>query len=108
MQTSKTPMIASGDLQSRPSSHLSGKGASAHEGWHFLRGYEELLLQIEGENTGSPYLMLKCEVHPLEPGFSLSTILHGLSWAVKEITVAGMTASPELNQLSANSSNVEQ
>jgi hypothetical protein len=101
-------LLASGDLQSRPSSHLSGQGASAHEGWRFLRGYEELLLQIEGENTGAPYLLLKCEGHPLEPGFSLSTILHGLSWAVKEVTGAGMTASPQLNQLSKNSSNVEQ
>lgn len=101
-------LLASGDLQSRPSSHLSGQGASAHEGWRFLRGYEELLLQIEGENTGAPYLMLKCEGHPLEPGFSLSTILHGLSWAVKEVTGSGMTASPELNQLSQSSSNVEQ
>jgi hypothetical protein len=34
--------------------------------------------------------------------------LHGLSWAVKEVTGAGMTASPELNQLSKSSSNVEQ
>jgi hypothetical protein len=58
-------LLASGDLQSRPSSHLSGKGASAHEGWRFLRGYEELLLQREVENTGAPYLLLKCEGHPL-------------------------------------------
>ena len=101
-------LLASGGLQARISSHLSKKGASAHEGWRFLRGYEELLLQIEGEKTGTPYLMLKCEGHALESGFSLSTILHGLSYVVKEITGAGMMASPELNALSQNSSNVEQ
>lgn len=101
-------LLTSGELESRPSSHLSKKGASAHKGWRFLRGYDELLLQIEGESTGTPYLMLKCEGHPLQVGFSLSTILHGASWVVKELTGAGMTASPELNELSENSSNVEQ
>ncbi len=103
-----TRLLASGGLQSRVSSHLSKKGASAHEGWHFLRGYEELLVQIEGERGGAPYLFLKCEGHALESGFSLSTIMHGASWVVKEVTGAGMMASPELNELASNSTNVEE
>ena len=57
-------LLGSGDLQARISSHLSKKGASAHEGWAFLQGYGELLVQIEGEQTGAPYLFLKCEGHP--------------------------------------------
>ena len=100
-------LLASGALQSRISSHLSKKGASAHEGWDFLKGYGELLVQLEGEKGGSPYLYLKCEGHALESGLSLSTILHGASWVKKIFTGSGATASKALNSLAKSSTNVE-
>ena len=65
-------------------------------------------MQIEGERGGAPYLFLKCEGHALESGFSLSTIMHGASWLVKEVTGKGMMASPELHALAGNSTNVEE
>jgi hypothetical protein len=98
-------LVASGELQSRISSHLSKRGASAHDGWDFLQGYRELLIQIEGEKAGSPYLFLKCEGHPLDG--TISTLKHGLSWVVKSMTGAGQTASPALNNLAKNSTTVE-
>ena len=98
-------LLASNQLQSRMSSHLGGQGASAHEGWHFLKGYGELLLQIEEEQHGTPYLMLKCEGHPLEGGFSV--LKHGLSYLAKRLTGAGKTASAELHNLARDSLNVE-
>lgn len=100
-----TRLISSGDLTKRPSSHLSKKGASAHEGWDFLRGYEELLVQLEGDPKFAPYLMLKCEGHPMEG--AMSTIMHLASWAVKNVTGAGMTASQALNEWASYSSVVE-
>jgi hypothetical protein len=57
-------MVKSGELQPRISSHLSKTGASAHEGWDFLQGYGELLIQIEGGTGPGSYLFLKCEGHP--------------------------------------------
>lgn len=98
-------LLRSGGLQSRISSHLSKRGASAHEGWDFLQGYGELLVQIEGVTGGAPYLFLKCEGHPLDG--AISTLKHGLSWVVKSITGAGQTASPALNNLARNSASVE-
>ena len=98
-------LLQSKELQSRISSHLSAKGASAHEGWNFLKGYHELLIQIEGEKGGTPYLFLKCEGHALDG--AISTLKHGLSWAVKIATGAGQTASAELHNLAKDSSNVE-
>ena len=102
-----TRLMSSGALQKRISSHLSKKGASAHEGWAFLRGYGELLVQVEGETTNAPALFLKCEGHALEKGISISTILHGASWVVKEITGAGATASEALKQWASFSDTVE-
>ena len=99
-------LLASGGITSRISSHLSGAGASAHEGWAFLKGYEELLIQVEGERAGTPYLFLKCEGHALS-GFGLGTILHGVAWVKKELTGSGATASPALNKLAKNSHSVE-
>ena len=101
-----TRLLASGAITSRISSHLGGKGASAHEGWTFLKGYEELLVQVEGERAGTPYLFLKCEGHALT-GFGLGTILHGAAWVKKEFTGSGATASPALNKLAKNSHSVE-
>lgn len=77
-------------LQSRISSHLSKQGASAHEGWAFLQGYDELLVQIEGQSPTS-YLFLKCEGHPMDG--AMNTVLHGLAWAKKYVTGTGKTAS---------------
>jgi hypothetical protein len=98
-------LLGSGDLQARISSHLSGKGASAHEGWSFLQGYAELLVQIEGERTGAPYLFLKCEGHAMDG--MISTLKHCTSWLVKIATGAGQTASPALNNLAKGSTTVE-
>jgi hypothetical protein len=98
-------LLKSGALQSRISSHLSKKGASAHQGWDFLQGYGELLLQIEGETTSAPYLFLKCEGHPMSG--AISTLKHGASWLVKAVTHSGKTASPALHNLAKNSTTVE-
>jgi hypothetical protein len=98
-------LLQSGELQRRISSHLSKKGASAHEGWDFLQGYKELLVQIEGETTSAPYLFLKCEGHPMAD--AISTLKHGLSFAVKWATNSGMTASPALHNLARSSTTVE-
>jgi hypothetical protein len=99
--------LKSGALQARISSHLSKKGASAHEGWNFLKGYGELLVQVEGEANSAPYLFLKCEGHALESGLSLSTILHGASWVMKEVTGSGATASEALKKWASFSPTVE-
>jgi hypothetical protein len=98
-------LLQAKELQSRISSHLGGRGASAHEGWNFLKGYEELLLQIEGEKGGSPYLFLKCEGHALDG--VISSTKHLLSWAVKKATGSGQTASAGLHNLAKDSSNLE-
>jgi hypothetical protein len=100
-------LLRSGALQARISSHLSKKGASAHQGWSFLKGYEELLIQIEGEETSAPYLFLKCEGHAIEGLISKSTVMHGASWVKKTFTGKGMTASKSLQEWATFSSTVE-
>jgi len=92
------------DLQPRISSHLAGKGVSAHVGWDFLKGYEELLIQMEQEPQ--PYLFLKCEGEALS-GFSLGTIIHLADWVKKEVTGAGSTFNHDLNAWSDFSAGVE-
>lgn len=99
-------LLASGALQERISSHLSKQGASAHEGWDFLKGYGELLLQIEGEPS-SPALFLKCEGHALESGLSLSTVKHLAGWVKKCVTGSGVTASQALNDWASYASVIE-
>lgn len=99
-------LLKNGGLQSRISSHLSKSGASAHKGWNFLSGYHELLVQIEGEKGGAPFLYLKCEGHALSGG-GISALMHGLSWVVKSCTGKGKTASPELHNLAKDSLSVE-
>ena len=101
-----TGLLANGGIQARISSHLSKKGASAHEGWAFLRGYGELLVQLEGEDHGSPYLYLKCEGHALESLLSLSTLMHGISWIQKIFTGSGAVANPELEDWAKTSRTV--
>jgi hypothetical protein len=98
-------LLKSGALQSRVSSHLSKKGASAHEGWDFLKGYEELLIQIEGETGHGPSLFLKCEGHALS-GVT-GTVMHLASWIQKNLTGSGMTASEALNDWAKYSRDVE-
>ena len=102
-----TSLLASGALQSRISSHLSKRGASAHEGWDFLKGYGELLVQIEGDAGIAAALYLKCEGHALEKGLSISTVKHLVSWMKKSITGSGQTASQALNDWAGYSSVVE-
>lgn len=82
-----------GDLDERISSHLSKKGYSAHQGFNFLNGYKELLIQIEEDDR----LFLKAEGHPMS-GLK-DTIAHGTSWVVKSVTGSGKTANPDLHNL---------
>jgi hypothetical protein len=80
---------------SRKSSHLSGSGRSASEGWAFLNGYDELLVQFE-LTRGHPYLYLKTEGHTT----GLSGIIpHMQSWVHKRKHGVGKEASPALNAL---------
>jgi hypothetical protein len=83
--------------QGRPSSHLHAVGRSARSGWAFLKGYDELLVQMEGGGKKTagfePNLLLKCEGH------SVYHPMHYLSWVVKLVTGKGKTANPELNSL---------
>jgi len=82
---------------SRKSSHLSGAGRSASEGWAFLNGYDELLVQYEA-TKGHPYLFLKSEGHTT----GLSGILpHMQSWLHKRKHGVGKLASPSLNALAS-------
>jgi hypothetical protein len=83
-------------LSSRKSSHLSGKGYSAKKRWHFLKGYEELLVQYEGDSTGTPFLMLKSEGHGTGIG---SVVPHLQSWRHKVKHGVGLQASAALNNL---------
>jgi hypothetical protein len=98
-------LIKSGELQSRVSSHLSKKGASGHKDWDFLNGYEELLIQIEGQTSVAPSLFLKCEGHALS-GIT-GTVMHLASWIQKNLTGSGMTASQALNEWASYSNDVE-
>jgi len=83
---------------SRMSSHLSGKGHSAAKGWRFLKGYDELLVQVE--LSSGPHLLLKAEGHALNlSGF----IPHMKSWANKDKEGEGLTASPALRYFAATS-----
>ena len=79
-------------LSSRPSSHLSGSGASASKGWNFLKNYHELLVQME-ETRGTPFLMLKAEGHTT--GIT-GIVPHMRSWLNKLATGKGNTANQHL------------
>lgn len=83
-------------VPTRISSHLSGKGQSAHRNWNFLNGYRELLIQFEdlSINKDSPHMMLKAEGHTT----NLSQIpKHTLSYIAKIFSGAGRMASPALH-----------
>ena len=79
-------------LSSRGTSHLHGpttKGANASSGWRFLRGYHELLVQIEDAADGK-YLFLKCEGHPA------ISYAHYKSWKHKKETGQGLDVNEAL------------
>jgi hypothetical protein len=82
-------------LPSRKSSHLDGKGRSAHKGFAFLKGYEELLVQWVATNERT-YLMLKCEGHTTGIG---GIVPHLQSWNHKRKHGVGLMANPALNTL---------
>jgi len=79
-------------LPTRKSSHLEGTNArSAGKGFDFLKGYEELLVQIP--ETSSNSLMFKAEGH------AAASVAHLLGYVKKLKTGAGETANPNLNNL---------
>lgn len=92
-------------LPTRKSSHLDGKGRSAHKGFAFLKGYEELLVQwvLTNERT---YLLLKCEGHTTGIG---GIVPHMQSWNHKRKHGVGLMSNPQLNALAtqANSHIIE-
>lgn len=81
----------------RPTSHLHGHGRSAARGWSFLKGYEELLVQLEGGGKHSPeispHLFLKAEGH------TAASIGHLWSYIVKVRTGQGAVANAALERL---------
>jgi len=88
---------------SRPSSHLSGEGRSASKGWDFMKGYKELLVQMETVDN-KPYLFLKAEGHTT----GLDGIVgHTKSYLNKVKTGEGLMANPYLNVLANASDLVE-
>jgi len=85
-------------LSSRWTSHLHGpteKGADASKGWRFLRGYHELLVQIEEAPDGT-YLFLKCEGHPA------ISYAHMKSWNHKRKHGVGLDVNVDLLTLASN------
>ena len=81
-------------LDPRWSSHLSKHARSAGEGFKFLKGYKELLVQIEGD-----FLFLKAEGHRASGDGAVSSVKHIGGWVRKSLTGRGNTASRELNDL---------
>ncbi|MDI1483997.1 hypothetical protein [Polyangium sp. y55x31] len=77
-------------LPGRWSSHLSEHGKTAGDGWQFLKGYKELLVQLESVASASSALFLKSEGHPA------ISVKHMLSFFTKMFTGAGNTASKSL------------
>jgi hypothetical protein len=76
-------------LDKRWSSHVSEQNArTAGQGFRFLQGYRELLVQIEGG-----FLFLKAEGHPA------NDVNHISSYFTKVRTGAGNMASVALNNL---------
>jgi len=85
-------------LSSRGTSHLHGpknKGANASAGWRFLKGYHELLVQIEEASDGK-YLFLKCEGHPA------ISYAHYKSWQHKKKTGQGLDVNEALLTAASN------
>jgi hypothetical protein len=78
-------------LSSRWTSHLhkEDKGGVGSKGWRFLKGYHELLIQME-EDNGETYLFLKCEGHPA------ISIPHVKSYFHKKTHGVGLDVNEEL------------
>ncbi|SHE67128.1 hypothetical protein SAMN04487965_0399 [Microbulbifer donghaiensis] len=100
MTSSEAASVRTGfeKLPTRKSSHLSKSGRSAHSGWKFLVGYEELLVQWQ-ETNDRTYLMLKAEGHTTGIG---SLYPHLKSWNHKRKTGAGLQANADLNRLATS------
>jgi hypothetical protein len=98
MTTSEASRVKEGykTLPSRKSSHLNGRGRSAHKGWAFLKGYDELLVQWH-ETNGRTYLMLKAEGHTTGLG---SLYPHLKSWNHKRKHGEGLMSNNDLHDLS--------
>ena len=82
----------------RWTSHLHEHGRSASAGWEFLKGYHELLVQMEGGGKktpgfDTPYLFLKCEGH------KATHPAHLKSFITKLRTGAGDVANPYLSNI---------
>ncbi len=81
----------------RATSHLHKHGRSAANGWSFLKGYHELLVQMEGGGKHSPeitpHLFLKAEGH------TALSIGHAWSYVVKVRTGHGAVANAALERL---------
>lgn len=93
-------------LPSRSSSHLSGHGYSAAKGFKFIKGYDELLVQIE-EYKSETYLYLKMEGHlAFQSEHIRKTILpatlHGFAYLTKLLTGSGVTRNRTLKELAKN------
>jgi len=83
-------------LPTRWSSHLSGEARSAGEGYSFLKGYSELLVQIEvDKGSDTPHLFLKTEGH------GAMSLAHLSSFFTKLKTGQGNTQSEALHNMAA-------
>jgi hypothetical protein len=84
-------------LDSRWTSHLHKHGRSAAKDWHFLKGYHELLVQMEGGGKhtaeAEPHLFLKCEGH------TAFNVMHLKSYYTKVKTGKGDVANARLQEL---------
>jgi len=84
-------------LDKRWTSHLHEHGRSAAKGWHFLKGYHELLVQMEGggKHTAGlePHLFLKCEGHTAFSPAHMKSYLHKIKKG------KGKTANARLQEL---------
>ena len=90
LQQAENAQAGFDNLTARWSSHLNQKidGATAGEGFKFLRKYKELLVKLEALN-GHTYLFLKSEGH------ATSDPRHVGSWVTKKLTGAGNDVNPE-------------
>ncbi len=88
------------NLDPRWTSHLHKHGRSAAKGWKFLKGYGELLVQMEGGGKHTqeiePHLFLKCEGH------TAFTVAHLKSYFEKKSTGKGAVANSALQELAKN------
>ncbi|SEA45293.1 hypothetical protein [Rubrimonas cliftonensis] len=98
VQAALASLVLLGHVSARASSHLSGANAySLSKDWKFLKGYKELLVQIERPADPDPYLFLKAEGHSLNN--VREAALHAMSYASKSLTGKGLTASEALHRV---------